>query len=104
MTAKTAAADIIERFDSLGVTKLYVSNDIDGVDSFWASAGTPRPNGLHPEWVSELTHRVAAVFPLVGADLVEVAPTLEPLGSDALTRTLDTAADFVEDFFTLMDG
>ncbi|MGB0646674.1 MAG: arginase family protein [Bradymonadia bacterium] len=103
--AKAAAKDVIERFESLGVTKLYISNDIDGVDPFWASAtGTPEPDGLHPEWVSELTRRVAEVFPLVGADLVEVAPTLEPLGSDALMRTLDTAADFIEDFFSLMNG
>jgi len=103
VSAKAAADDMIKRFDSLGVTRLYVSNDIDGTDPYWASAtGTPEPNGLEPGWVSEVTRRVAAVFPLIGADLVEVAPTLEPLGSEALERTLDTAADFVEDFFDLM--
>lgn len=103
LSAKVAAEDMIERFSRLGVTRLYVSNDIDGTDPYWASAtGTPEPNGLEPGWVSEVTRRVADAFPLIGADLVEVAPTLEPLGSEALERTLDTAADFVEDFFELM--
>ena len=103
LSAKAAATDMIERFERLGVTRLYVSNDIDGTDPYWASAtGTPEPNGLEPGWVSEVTRRVGEVFPLVGADLVEVAPTLEPLGSDALQRTLNTAADFVEDFLQMM--
>ncbi len=103
MSAKAAAQDMIERFERLGVTRLYVSNDIDGTDPYWASAtGTPEPNGLQPGWVSEVTRRVGEVFPLIGADLVEVAPTLEPLGSEALERTLNTAADFVEDFLDLM--
>lgn len=103
LSAKAAADDMIERFGRLGATRLYVSNDIDGTDPYWASAtGTPEPNGLEPGWVSEVTRRVGEAFPLIGADLVEVAPTLEPLGSEALERTLNTAADFVEDFLDLM--
>ena len=34
----------------------------------------PEPDGLTPELVSGITRRIGAVIPLIGADLVEVAP------------------------------
>ena len=103
LSAKQAAERVIARFDSLNVTCLYVSNDIDGTDPKWASAtGTPEPNGLHPDWLSEVTRRVGERFPLVGADLVEVAPILEPAGSTALQDTLVTSVRYLDDFMTLM--
>ena len=103
LSAKDAAAMVIERFESLGVTRLYISNDIDGTDPKWAPAtGTPEPNGLHPDWVSELTLRLGERFPLVGADLVEVAPLLAAEDSEALNVTLDTSVRYLEDFMTLM--
>ena len=65
------------RFARLGVDALYVSNDIDGTDpKFAAATGTPEPNGLTPELVSGLTLRLGEYFPLIGGDLVEVAPPL----------------------------
>ncbi|MCP4445109.1 MAG: arginase family protein [Myxococcales bacterium] len=91
--------EISERFEERGVDCLYISNDIDGTDREFATAtGTPEDRGLRPEQVSELTLRLAERFPLVGADLVEVAP---PLGipEDAKT-TLETACLYVADMIT----
>lgn len=95
------AHEIISRFESLGVTALYVSNDIDGTDSAYASAtGTPEPNGLTPDHVDEITRIVATRFPLIGADLVEVAPSLSrALGEPE--NTLKTAARYLEVLATL---
>ena len=90
------AHEIIARFESLGVTALYVSNDIDGTDSAYASAtGTPEPNGLTPDQVDEITRIVGLRFPLIGADLVEVAPPLSR-GQGEPETTLRTAARYLE--------
>ena len=103
LSAADAASRVIARFEGLGVTCLYISNDIDGTDPKWAAAtGTPEPNGLHPDWVSELTLRVGERFPLVGADLVEVAPTLASEDSEALRTTIETSVRYIEDFMELM--
>lgn len=86
---------IIERFESLGVTALYVSNDIDGTDSLYASAtGTPEPNGLMPDEVDQITRIVGERFPLIGADLVEIAP---PLSREKFEpeRTFETATQYL---------
>ena len=86
---------IIERFESLGVTALYVSNDIDGTDSLYASAtGTPEPNGLMPDEVDQITRIVGERFPLIGADLVEIAP---PLSREEFEpeRTFETATQYL---------
>ncbi|MCA9539820.1 MAG: arginase family protein [Myxococcales bacterium] len=100
--AAALADEIIERFTRLGVDALYVSNDIDGTDpAFAAATGTPEPGGLDPDLVSDLTRRVAARFPLVGGDLVEVAPPLahEVPGEPAMT--LDTSARYLGDLLAL---
>ena len=94
--AQTVAEEIIERFEKLGVTALYVSNDIDGTDSEFASAtGTPEPNGLHPDEVDEITMKVAQRFPLIGADLVEVAPPLSRAKGEP-ERTFATATRYLK--------
>lgn len=94
--AEAVADEIIERFERLGVSALYVSNDIDGTDeSFAGATGTPEPGGLTPDLVNEVTRRVGERFPLIGADLVEVAPPLcRAVGEPE--RTLDTAASYLE--------
>jgi agmatinase len=95
------AHEIIDRFESLGVTALYVSNDIDGTDSAYASAtGTPEPNGLTPDQVDEITRLVGARFPLIGADLVEVAPPLSSVQGEP-EMTLKTTAKYLETLATL---
>lgn len=92
------ADEVIERFERLGVEALYVSNDIDGTsDEYAAATGTPEPGGLTPEIVRGLTRRVAERFPLVGGDLVEVAPPLAGGREGEPGRTLDTAADYLDD-------
>lgn len=90
------AEEIIARFKSLQVDVLYVSNDIDGTDQAFAGAtGTPEPLGLTPDQVDELTRLVCQAFPLIGADLVEVAP---PLSRDQgePERTFETASRYLK--------
>ena len=92
---EAVADEIISRFESLGVNALYVSNDIDGTDKAFANAtGTPEPNGLTPEEVDEITRRVGEHFPLIGADLVEVAPPLSREHGEP-EMTLNTAARYL---------
>ena len=94
-----ATADaIIKRFERLGVDALYISNDIDGTDeAFAAATGTPEPGGLHPDTVRTITQRVAARFPLIGGDLVEVAPPLAGDRPGEPAQTLNTAAMYLAD-------
>ncbi len=68
---------VAEKFAAQGVRKIYVSNDIDGTDSQWASAtGTPEKDGLTPAVVIGLIRRLARDFTIIGGDVVEVAPAL----------------------------
>ena len=91
-------AEIIARFQQLGVDAVYVSNDIDGTDiEFAAATGTPESNGLSVEMVSNLTRAVTAAFPLVGGDLVEVAPPLAGDRPGEPERTLETARVYLGD-------
>ncbi len=103
--AAALADEIVARFERLGVDALYVSNDIDGTDVAWAGAtGTPEAGGLTPTLVSDLTRRVAARFPLVGGDLVEVAPPLAHGAPGEPGRTLDTAAGYLADLIECAGG
>ena len=95
------ADEIIERFETRGVEALYVSNDIDGTDpQFAAATGTPEPGGLTPDEVDEITLRVGAHFPLIGADLVEVAPPLSRASGEPML-TLETSARYLKTFAEL---
>jgi len=99
------AEEIAQHFSDRGVDALYVSNDIDGTDPEWAAAtGTPEPDGLTPDLVSELTRRLGAQFPLIGGDLVEVAPPLAGEIPGEPTRTLNTAARYLADLCDLALG
>jgi agmatinase len=74
---------------------VYLSNDIDGTDAAEADAtGTPEPAGLSAELVRTLVRRIGAELPLVGADVVEVAPLL---GRDGGRRTLELASLYLRD-------
>ncbi len=78
----------------LGVDGLIFSNDIDGTDQAWADAtGTPEPDGLDPDWVIALIRRLGRECPILGADVMEVAP---PLGTSPLRahRTVALAARY----------
>ena len=99
--AQAVAAEIIERFEARGVEALYVSNDIDGTDpAFAAATGTPEPGGLSPDEVDQVTRLVGERFPLVGADLVEVAPPLSRAQGEP-ARTFETSARYLKTFAEL---
>lgn len=92
------AEEIVERFRSLDVTAVYVSNDIDGTDIEYAAAtGTPEPDGLMPAFVTELTRRITRAYPLIGGDLVEVAPPLTGGRPGEPQVTMNTACAYLGD-------
>src|SRR5215471_9033127 len=65
--------DVVAHLTAVGVRRVYLSNDIDATDAAAAPAtGTPEPEGLSVAFVRDLIRRVAAAFPLAGADVVEV--------------------------------
>jgi arginase family enzyme len=97
-TGALVAAEAAAHFRALGVTHLYVSHDIDGTDPAYAGAtGTPEPNGMHPATVRAIVQRLCARFPLVGADLVEVAPPLTWGQPGEPDRTINVALDYLDD-------
>jgi arginase family enzyme len=97
-SADAIANEIVERFRGLGVDAVYVSNDIDGTDMAWAAAtGTPEPGGPPPEVVHAITRQVTAAFPMLGGDLVEVAPPLAGDRPGEPGRTLATARAYLAD-------
>ena len=86
--------DVISHLQQQGIRRVYLSNDIDATDSEAApSTGAPEPNGLSPEFVRALIARVGAAFPLLGADVVEVAPSIG--SADDARRTSDVAASYM---------
>jgi agmatinase len=86
--------DLIAHLRRLGIARVYLSNDIDATDSATApSTGAPEANGLSPAFVTTLIARVAETFPLLGGDVVEVAPSI---GSrEEARRTTDVAAGYM---------
>ncbi|WP_428265464.1 arginase family protein [Haliangium sp.] len=96
--SEAIAAEIEARFRDLGVDTVYVSNDIDGTDvAFAAATGTPEPGGPTPALVHGLTRHLTRAFPMVGGDLVEVAPPLAGNLAGEPARTLDTACAYLAD-------
>ncbi|MDR7435826.1 MAG: agmatinase [Armatimonadota bacterium] len=65
---------------------LYVSLDIDVLDpSVAPGTGSPELDGLHYSEVTRILQAAIQRNRLVGADLVELAPNLDPSGLTALT-------------------
>jgi agmatinase len=92
-----ALDEVARALRASGATSAYFSNDIDGTDAADADAtGTPEPEGLAVEFVEALVRRVAAELPLVGGDVMEVAPAIArtPGGRE---RTLATAARYLRE-------
>jgi agmatinase len=93
--------DVIAHLRALGTKRVYLSNDIDATDSGAApSTGAPETNGLAPPFVAALIARVAAAFPLLGGDVVEVAPSIG--SADDARRTADVAAGYMLDTLAAM--
>ena len=94
--AGSIAKTILSQLKERKVTELYVSFDIDAIDSSVASAtGTPEPDGLMPEDAMTILKILAAEFPITDADMMEIAPFLntsteEPRGSE---KTLEVGAE-----------
>ncbi len=90
------ADHLVALFERAGVRRVYISNDIDATDPEYAAAtGTMEPGGLHPDAVIRWIEAVAARLPIIGSDLVEVAPPLKNDRPGEPGRTLDTAARYV---------
>lgn len=90
------ARDIVAHFQSIGVDKLYFSNDVDGTDvSFVSATGTPAAGGFSPSFLLDLIEEVSNHISFVGADCVEVAPSLAK-DPHELESTLEVSADFIE--------
>ncbi len=69
---------IVSHLKSIGVTAVYLSNDIDGTDEAFADAtGTPEPGGFEPDFLVELIRRLGKDIGLLGGDVMEVAPPLQ---------------------------
>jgi arginase family enzyme len=70
-------------FDPAFETPVYVTFDLDGLDPAYApGVSHPEPGGLSTRQAVDLIHRIRA--PIVGADVVELNPTLDPTGSTAM--------------------
>jgi agmatinase len=93
--------DVIAHLQQTGARSVYISNDIDATDGAAApSTGAPEPDGLTPDFVRTLIRRVGAAFPLLGADVVEVAP---PIGSPEDARaTADVAASYMRESLAVL--
>lgn len=73
---------IIKQFNDRGIKDVYISFDIDAIDSEYASAtGTPETGGIRPHEASVIIDTVAPEFNIVGADMVELAPFINHHGS-----------------------
>ena len=88
---------IVEHYKESGITKIYVSNDIDGTDlSYGAATGTPEANGLTPQFVLGLVRALRAELELIGGDVVEVAPPLSGSREFATEKTCLLGAEYLQ--------
>lgn len=87
--------EVLEAFKRARVEEVYISFDIDALDSQWAQAtGTPEEKGLDPMACAEMIRQVSQHFKVTGADLMEVAPFVNQnfRPNNAQETTLMTAA------------
>ena len=80
----------------IGDKPFYLTIDVDGIDpAFTPGTGTPEVGGLTPLQV-QLIVRALKGLPLIGGDVVEVAPQYDPS-----TNTAHVAAQLLFEMFTL---
>jgi guanidinobutyrase len=83
----------------IGSGPVYLSFDIDSLDPAYApGTGTPEIGGLTVPQGLEIIRGLAGVQ-LVGADLVEVSPPYDPLGTTAIL-----AANLAFEMLCIMPG
>lgn len=94
------AQKIIDFLKKSKVQELYISFDIDALDSVYASAtGTPESGGLTPDQSLLIMRKVLVHFPLTGADLVEVAPFVKTREDVVEPRTTLSVGASLMNFF-----
>jgi agmatinase len=73
----TGFEDVVENVvETVGSGPVFLSIDIDALDPAYApGTGTPEPGGLRSDELLLATRTLATLLDIVGADLVEVAPT-----------------------------
>lgn len=89
---------ILNHFRAAGAEEIYISFDIDALDTRWASAtGTPEEDGLDPAMCAQILRAVSQAFPVTGVDLMEVAPFVNPDMTPNMgqTLTMETAGALV---------
>lgn len=91
---------VIERIkDQLAdenIDELYVSFDIDALDASVASAtGTPEEDGLETEHAMKILRELATIYPITGADMMEIAPFSNACGTgvEGSEKTLAAGAE-----------
>ncbi len=68
---------VIKELKDNGVQEVYISFDIDALDSkFAAATGTPEPEGLEPHECVIMIDRLAEELKVTGGDVVEIAPRI----------------------------
>ena len=104
MGPEALASLVAEHLESIDVQRVYVSNDLDGTDAYWAAAcGTPEPDGLTPDHVLAVLEALKGRFAVFGADLVELAPGLS-LDREAADRSAKTATRYVRKSLELLES
>ena len=95
--------EIVAHLRAIGARGVYLSNDIDATDAAAApSTGAPATAGLSVAFVRALIQRLGRELPLLGADVVEVAP---PLGApEDARRTTEVGAWYMLDSLAAMLG
>jgi guanidinopropionase len=85
LQARGVAEVMDEARSIVGTGPTYVTFDIDVIDpAFAPGTGTPEIGGISTFQAQELVRRLGGVD-IVGADVVEVSPPLDPTGITALT-------------------
>ncbi len=95
--------EIVAHLRAIGARRVYLSNDIDATDAAAApSTGAPASDGLSVAFVRALIQRLGRELPLLGADVVEVAP---PIGApEDARRTTEVGAWYMLDSLAAMLG
>ncbi|MDO5712884.1 MAG: agmatinase [Tissierellia bacterium] len=90
--AKEAAKRVVKHFKDRGKEKIYITFDIDALDpGFAGGTGTPQFGGITPRDALTLLRVFSKELNIIGFDIVEVAPNLDPsLTSSFAARKLIT--------------
>ncbi|WNC70581.1 arginase family protein [Thalassotalea psychrophila] len=96
---------ILKQLQDEKIDELYVSFDIDAIDSSFVSAtGTPEPDGLTPTEAMDILKALAEKYPITGADMMEIAPFTDTSGEGIKSsqQTLAVAAELSAFLLTKM--